>query len=77
MQPAPREFAVGVQVDIVHGIRFFGTDEVNELIAKVWHVVAAILGGINFKKLSGSGEGANPIFSGCDLKVVMHSPSET
>ena len=62
---------VGMKIDMASGPQFYGTDEVNQLIAEGWRVSKLQIGGVNFAKQQTVGDTVQLIFSGCDIVVVL------
>jgi hypothetical protein len=74
-----RETKIGIRIEVPpagKGLKFFGTDEVNDLIRQGWRVVSIQPGGAIITKL-GEDKAAQTTrlaLGGCDIKVVLESP---
>ena len=66
-----REVEVGIRIDMHEGLQFFGTEEVNELLARGGRVVAFEPGGALMRRIGEDGENVRLTLSGFSLKVVV------
>ena len=66
-----REIEVGIRIDVHEGIAFFGTEEINDLIARGGRVVAVEPGGAIMRKLGEDGGNVRLTLSGFSLKVKI------
>ena len=66
-----REVEVGIRIQAGEGIRFFGTEEVNELIERGARVVAIKPGDAIVNKIGEDGENVRLVLGGCNIRVVL------
>jgi hypothetical protein len=66
-----REIEVGIRIDRFEGLAFFGTEEVNGLLAWGGRVVAVEPGGAIMRKLGEEGENVRMTLSGFSLKIKI------
>jgi hypothetical protein len=67
---------VGMKIDTSAGVKLFGADEVNGLIAEGWRVVSLGLGGITLRRVSATADNVTDksirgMLAGFSMKIAL------
>ncbi len=66
-----KEIEVGIRIRPGEGIRFFGMEEVNELIRRGARVVAIEPGDAILNKIGEDGDKVRLVLGGCNIRVIL------
>lgn len=66
-----KEIEVGIRIQAGKGIRFFGTEEVNEAIRRGARVVAIEPGDAILNKIGEDADKVRFVLGGCNIRVIL------